>query len=252
MQISLEENKIHKNDKKNNNPCQNLMNEFSVNKQNFIKENLLQTYSNTSNFKTNSIKEKSVGKTKDEISFELLKDSKFFSDEQDLFQKKTILIKSEIYEFSKKNKCEFKNLGKRKNYNKTKIINENSNIILENNDKQKKRKYIKSKDVEVSQHKYSCKECGKLYIGYPAYYTHRRNRHNVIPITKRHLFFHKNSEEAQKLKYAYNSITYEKIIDFEFSDFLIDLMKKILEKIYYEKHSIFSYVLNSSNIQNDL
>lgn len=133
-------------------------------------------------------------------------------------------------------------------------------------DQRPKRKYVKSKDVKVEDQKYSCKFCGKIYMSYPAFYTHKRNRHNIISITNRNnLFKPKESSKFNSIrneinsiesseqnynksgnnssfngyKYNYYSIGYGKFIGFEFSEYLIKMMKTILEKIYKSENSLF-------------
>jgi len=126
-------------------------------------------------------------------------------------------------------------------------FNKSENLQLP--EAKKKRKYVKSKDIKISDQKYSCKICGKIYISYPAFYTHKRNRHNIISITNRHEFFKTKINEGASVKYNYNSIGYGKIINFSFSNFLLTKMKMILEKIYKYENSIFfinkEYNLNS-------
>ena len=113
-----------------------------------------------------------------------------------------------------------------------------------------KRKYIKSKDLSQTEGKYRCKICGKIYITYPAYYTHRRNRHNIISITKRNELIKIKSFYNSSIKYNYNSIAYGKIINFEFTNKLIALTKKTLTNIFKSEESIF--YLDSSDLENHI
>ena len=48
-----------------------------------------------------------------------------------------------------------------------------------NNSIKKKR----ARKVDKADKLYCCDECNKAYMSYPALYTHKRNKHNIIPIT---------------------------------------------------------------------
>jgi rubrerythrin len=160
------------------------------------------------------------------------------------YEKNKNLKSNNAYNFSlnqaKQEKFEMEN-EKDEQESKTNLISyekdinkqsENSSFFYK--EKPSKRRYTKSKDVLASQQRYSCKICGKIYISYPAFYTHKRNRHNIIPITNRHDLL-----KGLTVKYNYNSIGYGKTVNFEFSEFLISLMKKIIEKIYFSENSLF-------------
>lgn len=125
-------------------------------------------------------------------------------------------------------------------YKINKVENKKIEINLENKTMIKKRKYTKSKDISASEQKYSCKICGKIYISYPAFYTHKRNRHNIISITNRHdLVTGVSCAEGAPVKYDYNSIGFGKTVNFEFSDFLLTTMLSTLDKIYCSENSPF-------------
>ncbi len=52
-----------------------------------------------------------------------------------------------------------------------------------------KTKNRRRKKNEINDRKYTCPVCKKYYFSYPALYTHKRNKHNVIPITGKENMF---------------------------------------------------------------
>ncbi len=134
---------------------------------------------------------------------------------------------------------EFEELTKKENINNYYHNDKNTKNIISISNKpieKTKRKYTKSKDIEDSEQKYCCTVCGRKYLSYPAFYTHKRNRHHIISITDRHNLFQKKGSD---LKYNYNSIGYGKIISLTFSDSLIKTMNKTLVNIYQNEKSLF-------------
>jgi hypothetical protein len=73
---------------------------------------------------------------------------------------------------------------------------DNSTNIISLKTKKKKRTSIRSESKENH-----CIVCNKAYLSYAALYTHRRNKHNVIPITGRPEIF-KLSFHKQKFHYT--------------------------------------------------
>lgn len=128
-------------------------------------------------------------------------------------------------------------------------IKKKTSNIFNKKDNITKRKYLKSSQIKQEDHKYLCKICGKVYINYPAFYTHKRNRHNIISISHRNNLFKSNNTNKRysntgkqenvysSIKYNYNSISYGKFINFEFSDFLIRKMKETFGAIYKNRAS---------------
>jgi hypothetical protein len=64
---------------------------------------------------------------------------------------------------------------------------------------QKSKKNRRTKK-DISNKKFLCNICSKAYYSYPALYTHKRNKHNVIPITGKQTIF-KKSKNSYKFKY---------------------------------------------------
>ena len=50
----------------------------------------------------------------------------------------------------------------------------------------------KKKRISLSDQKYTCKVCKKNYYGYSSLYTHFRNKHNIIKVSKRDELFKRN------------------------------------------------------------
>ena len=65
-------------------------------------------------------------------------------------------------------------------------------------------KQNRKKSLEIKN--FVCRICGKIYISNPALYTHRRNKHNIISITKRQNIFKIKDNEGNKIKYNYSNI----------------------------------------------
>jgi len=63
----------------------------------------------------------------------------------------------------------------------------------------KRKKRTKSNKNHITEN--FCEECNKSYLSYAALYTHKRNKHNVIPITRRPELF-KISVHHQKFQYT--------------------------------------------------
>ncbi len=71
---------------------------------------------------------------------------------------------------------------------------------MNSNSKKKARKSKK----ETTGRNFVCDVCKKSYLSYPALYTHKRNKHNIIPITGKPDFF-KNSNSDSNAKFKYNT-----------------------------------------------
>jgi hypothetical protein len=79
------------------------------------------------------------------------------------------------------------------------------------------------------QHKsFLCTICGKAYYSYPALYTHKRNKHNVIPITGKQTIFKKS---MNKYKFKYSAIE-SSLKNNELKDELLNTYKEKLIKLY--------------------
>ncbi len=68
--------------------------------------------------------------------------------------------------------------------------------------------YLKRKrksKKEITGRDFSCSICKKGYLSYPALYTHRRNKHNIIPITGKPEFF-KSNPANPLTKFRYNAL----------------------------------------------
>jgi hypothetical protein len=64
----------------------------------------------------------------------------------------------------------------------------------------REKKFRRTKN-DLENKKFICPVCGKAYYSYPALYTHKRNKHNVIPITGKQPIFKKN-KNSYKFKYS--------------------------------------------------
>lgn len=98
----------------------------------------------------------------------------------------------------------------------------------------KKRKRCCKKDIKHSNFK--CEDCSKSYLSFPALYTHRRNKHNIIPITGKQNIF-KSFQFRMMSNFSYSSFAksteLKKIIDP-----LSDEMKKVLKSFYLDPSCI--------------
>lgn len=83
----------------------------------------------------------------------------------------------------------------------------------------------------MADKRYSCNICKKTYLSYPALYTHKRNKHNIIPITgKEELFKYNTDKTMNTVKFKYSAIENEK---YDFS--------KLMEKV----SNLYNQTLNS-------
>jgi len=98
---------------------------------------------------------------------------------------------------------------------------------------------------------FKCEKCDISYLSYPALYTHNRNKHNIIPITKKQGIFNKqDSKEKNGKKFRYSAFN-ENINFQKLSTHILTIMNEILEEfylnpksvIYNEKFSMDSYGL---------
>jgi hypothetical protein len=68
----------------------------------------------------------------------------------------------------------------------------------------KKRK--RRRKVEEVERNFNCPICNKRYFSYPALYTHKRNKHNVIPITGKDEIFKSMIQKSKGKKFKYSEI----------------------------------------------
>ncbi len=105
---------------------------------------------------------------------------------------------------------------------------------------------------EITGRDFTCSICKKGYLSYPALYTHRRNKHNIIPITGKPEFFKSNSSN-NVTKFRYNALETTNDVRGIISNILTiyqDLCEKyftspgsILEKNYYLEEDKFVSLL---------
>jgi hypothetical protein len=55
----------------------------------------------------------------------------------------------------------------------------------------KKRRKTRRRRKAIKKKYYKCEFCNKSYLSYPALYTHKRNKHNIIPIAHKQTIFEK-------------------------------------------------------------
>lgn len=56
----------------------------------------------------------------------------------------------------------------------------------------------------MKEKNYKCGDCSKSYLSFPALYTHRRNKHNIIPVTGKQEIF-KSFEFSMMNNFSYSS-----------------------------------------------
>lgn len=141
------------------------------------------------------------------------------------------------------------------------IITKNNSHIIDSDVKNGKlinitiRKRRKTKSANDNR-KYSCNICQRLYFSYPALYTHKRNKHNVIPITGKQDIFKNSkkdiyinaSETSHVVKYKYSAVeNIQEGISFTMKDIKI-IYKEALRSIYCKEESFLfkcGYDINS-------
>jgi hypothetical protein len=80
--------------------------------------------------------------------------------------------------------------------NTSSVKNYSNSIVVDKSKRQRKSK------KEENGRNYTCNICSKSYLSYPALYTHKRNKHNIIPITgKPEIFKTGGNTVYNKLKY---------------------------------------------------
>ncbi len=100
---------------------------------------------------------------------------------------------------------------------------------------EKSKRLRKSKKEEIGRN-YSCNICNKAYLSYPALYTHKRNKHNIIPITgKPEIFKSGGNSVSNKLKY--NIMETRNNVKAS-ADIIIRYYKKYFEYFYMDSNSI--------------
>lgn len=96
---------------------------------------------------------------------------------------------------------------------------------------------MRRKKNTISGRDHYCQICNKCYLSYPALYTHKRNKHNIIPITGKPEIF-KQTSTQNKFKYnafENNANIYAISSDLIklFSDFCIEMYLEDKEGIFY-------------------
>lgn len=107
---------------------------------------------------------------------------------------------------------------------------------------EKSKRLRKSKKEEIGRN-YSCNVCSKAYLSYPALYTHKRNKHNIIPITGKPEIFKtgsngSNGSNAVSNKLKYNIMETRNNVKAS-SDIIIKYYKINCEHFYLDPSSIF-------------
>lgn len=94
--------------------------------------------------------------------------------------------------------------------------------------KKKRRKKCCAED-----RRFQCNNCGKRYYSYPALYTHKRNKHNIIPITNKHGIFKNNPT-----KFKYSAI-YKKSLNHQvLFDYIIERYTQTIIKYFTDSRNI--------------
>jgi len=106
-----------------------------------------------------------------------------------------------------------------------------------------KRKRCCKKDIKEKN--YKCDDCSKSYLSFPALYTHKRNKHNIIPITGKQDIF-KSFQFSIMSNFSYSSFGNNTDL-VEICNYLKEEMKGVLNQLYLEPSS----QLYESNFQVD-
>lgn len=86
---------------------------------------------------------------------------------------------------------------------------------------------------------YKCNYCQKNYLSYPALYTHKRNKHNIIPITgKQDLFKNYGKNSSYQKKFKYSALENLNCDFYELINFLIKKFIKCLEELFSNPNSV--------------
>ena len=86
---------------------------------------------------------------------------------------------------------------------------------------------------------FKCNICKKSYFSYPALYTHKRNKHNIIPITGKEEIFKKTMQSSNTLqKFNYSALENDNWDFPKLLDHVIKIYKNTLEKIFSNKNCI--------------
>lgn len=78
------------------------------------------------------------------------------------------------------------------------------------------------------------------YLSYPALYTHKRNKHNIIPITKKQEIFKKNegiNPKGKKIRYFKYTEFNENSNIYKLCINVMDIMRNVLEDLYLNSKS---------------
>lgn len=121
------------------------------------------------------------------------------------------------------------------------LENKSENIEPEAIDKKKTRKSKK----DSTERNFLCDICNKSYLSYPALYTHKRNKHNIIPITGKPDFFRNANLDSQN-KFKYNTQISKKDLTENLMK-IINCYKSLIEEYYLNTRS----TLYKKNYNND-
>jgi len=100
--------------------------------------------------------------------------------------------------------------------------------------KRKRRRTKKDSNGKV----FMCNICNKSYFSYPALYTHKRNKHNIIPITGKEEIFKNIMQKTQTTKFKYSALEND---NWNFSDLLENIIKsykRALRRIFLNPNCI--------------
>lgn len=110
-------------------------------------------------------------------------------------------------------------------------------ILLEKSEfRSKKRRRGK---ISADKRNYLCNFCQNSYLSYPALYTHKRNKHNIIPITgKQELFKNSGGKSSNQTKFKYSALENSNYDFSELLDYIIINYTKCLVEFFQDPNSV--------------
>ncbi len=99
----------------------------------------------------------------------------------------------------------------------------------------KRRRRKKNDDIERN---FICAVCKRRYFSYPALYTHKRNKHNVIPITGKDDIFKNMIVKSRSKKFKYSEIENSKKDLKAHIIRIVETYKSHVTRLYENKNSI--------------
>lgn len=112
--------------------------------------------------------------------------------------------------------------------------------IGDQNKKEPKTRRINKNKISLGKRKYDCKICEKKYYSYSSLYTHFRNKHNIVTVTKRDDIFGKVQDNNNFISFNYTASIKNINLDEALCTEITEKINKIFFKVIDLNRELFA------------